>query len=169
MTTKHSAIQILCLVTAIGILITGFARAGGRPIFKWTPDRNVTISVVSNVLIETNKITFTAKAAEPKNTKAKFGENKVVLIINRPPLNYNDSHLKALLKSTRRGKFAKSLDQKQFKRHRENLWKSTIASAKILQKSTRTATIAYSNPKETKEGENISSLDGYGFLFVKGK
>lgn len=169
MTANLLSARFRATLIAIQLLLIGLAHAGGRPTFKWASDREIAITSVSNVVIETDKITVTAMATEPKNGKAEFTKEKITLIIKRPPLEFNNAHLKKLLSSTRRGDIAKSLDRKQFKKHREKHWNWSLAAAKALQSENLSGTISYSKPKEKNHEEKISSLDGYGFLSVKTK
>lgn len=161
--------RFLTTLTAIQLLLIGIVHAGGRPTFKWASDREVAITAISNVVIETDKITVTAKASEPRNAKAEFTNIKITFIIKRPPLDFNNAQLAKLLKSTRRGDFAKSLDREQFKKHREKHWKWSLMAAKALQSGDLSGTVSYSKPKEKIHEDKISAMDGYGFLSVKTK
>lgn len=166
---RQSPIRCLVAVLAVQILTMGFGQADRRPEFKWRSDRDITIREVLSVEIKEDKITILAKAHEPKAPALPYLGKQIHLIIKRPPLHYNDAALKKRKASPQRGALAKELDLKQFKLHRAQLWKSTVAAARALKKGGKIEHIAYFKPEAEKTGDYITSMQGYGFIFPKAK
>lgn len=168
--TSSKPIQLRCLTTALIIqfLALGIGHAEERPGFKWQSDRDIMIREVLSVEIEEDRITILAKAHEPRAPALRYHGKQINLVIKRPALDYNAGALKKL-QASRQGPAAKEVDLKRFKIHRAQLWKSTVAAAQALKKGKEIQYIAYFNSEAKKTGDYITSMEGYGFIFSKGK